>query len=121
MASLDAVGKLKDIKTFNHNIDYEKLSKIELENESEYKMAVDTREFALKNNKDTLARNLDKQIKNYETKRIITYINSNYTAFINNPHSKSINYKIFNYIINNDTKKSFKSILKVIKKKVLKK
>ena len=118
MASLDAVGMLDKVKTFNKAINYSYLSSIELENESEYRMAFDTREYALKNNKRALVNALTKQIKQYELKQVTGYINDNFSYFVKSGEAKAINYRIFDSIIRKDTKNSLIKIIKVTIAKV---
>ncbi len=70
MSSLEAVGKLSTVKTFNNSLNYDAFQIIDLENESEYNMAIDTRNMALKNDKQQLVLCLNNQIQRYEMKKM---------------------------------------------------
>ena len=66
--SLEAIGKLNQVKTFRKPLVIEKISEIQLSNDSEEKMAEASLLIAEKNGKQELAEQLKRQIINYKSK-----------------------------------------------------
>ena len=123
MVSLEAIDKLDQVKTFYKPLVIEKVSRIELSNSSEEKMAEASLMVAEKNGKEALAVQLRRQISNYKSKYLLQSLNENLGTLMENPDFFNISQKIFDWHIEhntkNDAKKLLKTTLRKLKGKVL--
>ena len=67
-----------------------------------------------------LSQFLSHQIKSYELRKTIGYINDNWNDFINSDLSRDLIYKCYNQVISTDTKRSLKDTCKMSFKKMFK-
>lgn len=125
MASLEAIGKLDQVKTFQKPLVIEKINEIELSSERLAKTAEATCSVAEKNGKKELAEQLKRQIINYKSKALLQDFNENFEILLENPDFVNVSQKIFNWYIQHDTKNAAKllseTVVKKIRRKMIKK
>ena len=125
MASLEAIGKLDQVKTFQKPLVIEKINEIELSSERLAKTAEATCSVAEKNGKKELAEQLKRQIINYKSKALLQDFNENFEILLENPDFVNVSQKIFNWYIQHDTKNAAKLLsetaVKKIRRKMIKK
>lgn len=121
MVSLEAIGKLNQVKTFRKPLVIEKISEIQLSNDSEEKMAEASLLIAEKNGKQELAEQLKRQIINYKSKFLMQSFNENFEIILENANFSNVSSKVFDWYIQHNTKSAIKKFLKVIIKKVKRK
>lgn len=118
MVSLEALNKLDKVSTFSKPLIVEKISEIELENDSEEKMAEASLDVALKNGKNELAVQLRQQILRYKSKGLLQELNENLDMLFETPEFRDISTRISEWNIENNTKYMAKRIAKTSFKKV---
>ena len=109
------------MKTFRKPLVIEKISEIQLSNDSEEKMAEASLLIAEKNGRQELAAQLKRQIINYKSKFLMQSFNENYEIILENANFSNVSSKVFDWYIQHNTKSAIKKFLKVIIKKVKRK
>lgn len=121
MASLEAIGKLNQVKTFQKPLIIEKINETELTSERLAKTAEATYLVAEKNGKKDLAEQLKRQVINYKSKVLLRDFNENLEIILESPDFINISQRIFSWYIQRDTKKAAKILAKTIARKLRKK
>lgn len=117
MASLEAVGKLDLVTAFKDKLNYDLITNTKLSSPSELSFAKATLKIALKNKKNKLAKQLQKQIKDYE----LSYLKK---EILNNIESLTQDYDFMtktSALANWHSKYNKKFILKSMAKNLLRK